>query len=190
MRLELHFSKKEILAAYINEVYLGNNIYGFEKASQCYFGKSFADCNLLEAAFLISIVRAPERYNPYKNPEKIVQSAKKLLQNAALSGYLRITPFELQTFMQKKIFLQYTDSTITAPLFCLYVLSQARKLFPDVAIAHIYTTLDARLYKNIITVMQNSVSMIKDRNALHAALVMIDNASMEIVAMIGSVDFF
>ena len=190
LRLELHFSKREILAAYINEVYLGNNIYGFEKASQCYFGKSFADCNLLEAAFLISIVRAPERYNPYKNPEKIVQSAKKLLQNAVLSEYLHITPFELQTYMQKKIFLQYSDSTVTAPLFCLYVLSQARNLFPDKEIAHIYTTLDARLYKNIISVMQNSVGIIKDRNALHAALVMIDNTSMEIVAMIGSVDFF
>ncbi|MEJ5362670.1 MAG: transglycosylase domain-containing protein [Spirochaetota bacterium] len=190
LRLEVHFTKKEILAAYINEVYLGNNIYGFDRASMCYFGKSFADCNLLEAAFLISIVKAPERYNPYKNPEKIIHSAKKLLQKAGADGYIRVSDIEFQTLMQKKISLQYEDTTVTAPLFCLYVLSQAKKLFPDVDIAHIYTTLDASLYKDIVTVMQNSVSMLKERKALHASLVMINNATMEIVAMIGSVDFF
>ncbi|MCX8124919.1 MAG: transglycosylase domain-containing protein [Spirochaetes bacterium] len=190
IRLEMHFTKREILAAYINEVYLGNNIYGFEKASQCYFGKSFTDCNLLEAAFLISIVKSPGRYNPYKNPEIIVQNAKRLLQKANESGFLHISPSELSTYMQKKISLQYTDKNITAPLFCLYVLSQAKKLFPDKDIVHIYTTLDVHLYKNILSVMQNSLDIIKDCNALHAAMVMIDNTTMEILVMIGSVDFF
>jgi penicillin-binding protein 1C len=190
IRLEMHFTKKEILAAYINEVYLGNNIYGFEKASQCYFGKSFTDCNLLEVAFLISIVKAPGRYNPYKNPEIIVQNAKRLLQKANELGFLHIQPAELNTYMQKKISLQYTDQNITAPLFCLYVLSQARKLFPDKDIVDIYTTLDVHLYKNILSVMKNSLDIIRDSNALHAAMVMIDNSTMEILAMIGSVDFF
>jgi len=190
VRIELHFSKEEILQGYINEVYLGNNIYGFEKAAQIYFGKHIKECNLLEVGFLIAIVKAPERYNPYQNPEKVVQSAKKLLRNACQLGYIKISPFELEVYTNSRIALQYNEKKVIAPLFCLYALSQARSLFPNKDITHIYTTLDSSIYSNVLTVMQNSMTMLKDKNALHAALVMIDNTTMEIVAMIGSVDFF
>lgn len=189
IRLELHFSKDEILQAYINEIYLGNSIYGFEKAAQIYFDKHLHQCDLLEQAFLISMVKAPEKYNPYKNPDTIVQQARILLHRASRSS-IQLSPLQKEIYRNKKISLQYGENTVCAPLFCLYALSQAKKMFPDKDITKIYTTLDARLYKEILAVVRNSLSTIQDKNALHAALIIIDNRSMEIIAMIGSVDFF
>ncbi|MDH7552208.1 MAG: transglycosylase domain-containing protein [Spirochaetota bacterium] len=189
IRLECHFSKKEILQTYINEVYMGNNIYGFEKAAQVYFDKHLYQCDLLEQAFLISLVKAPEWYNPYKNPETIVKRARMLLDKAS-RNVIKLTPLQQEAYRNKKIYLQYDENTICAPLFCLYALSKARELFPGKDITKIYTTLDAALYKDLLAVVRNSLSTLKDKNALHAAIVMIDNKTMEIMAMIGSVDFF
>ncbi len=189
VRLECHFSKKEILQAYINEVYLGNNIYGFEKAAQIYFDKHLNRCDLLEQAFLISLVKAPEQYNPYKNPDLIVKRSRILLDRASHT-VINLTPLQQEAYKHKKIQLQYAQNSICAPLFCLYALSKARELFPGKDITKIYTTLDAQLYKDLLVVIRNSLSALKDKNALHASMVMIDNTTMEIIAMIGNVDFF
>ena len=189
IRLELHFSKKEILQAYLNEIYLGNNIYGFEKAALVYFDKHLYQCDLLEQAFLISMVKAPEKYNPYKNPDTIVKLARMLLDRASQS-YLKLTPMQKDAYRNKKIHLQYSENNVCAPLFCLYALSKARELFPNKDITKIYTTLDAPLYKDLLAIVRNSLSILKDKNALHAGMVIIDNKTMEIIAMIGSIDFF
>ena len=189
IRLELHFSKKEILQAYINEAYLGNNIYGFEKASMVYFDKHLSQCDLLEQAFLISMVKAPEKYNPYKNPEKIVKQARGLIQSASQS-YIKLSPMQKELYIHKKVSLNHNEQNVCAPLFCLYALSEARKLFPGTHITKIYTSLDAKLHRELLAVVRNSLGIMKDKNALHAAMVIIDNKTMEIIAMIGSVDFF
>jgi len=189
IRLECHFSKQEILQAYLNEIYLGNNIYGFEKAALVYFDKHLSQCDLLEQAFLISMVKAPEKYNPYQNPDTIVKLARMLLDRASQS-YLKLTPMQKDAYRNKKIHLQYSENNVCAPLFCLYALSKARELFPNKDITKIYTTLDAPLYKDILAIVRNSLSILKDKNALHASMVIIDNKTMEIIAMIGSIDFF
>ncbi|MGB4269722.1 MAG: transglycosylase domain-containing protein [Spirochaetota bacterium] len=189
VRLECHYSKKEILQAYINEVYLGNNIYGFEKAAQVYLDKHLNQCDLLEQAFLISLIKAPEQYNPYKNPDIIVKRSRILLDRASHT-VLKLTPLQQEAYKNKRIQLQYAQNSICAPLFCLYALSKARELFPGIDITKIYTTLDAQLYKNLLVVIRNSLGSLKDKNALHASMVMIDNKTMEIIAMIGNVDFF
>lgn len=95
-----------------------------------------------------------------------------------------------QAYRNKKIHLQYSEKNICAPLFCLYALSKARELFPEKNITKIYTTLDASLYKDILAIVRNSLSTLMDKNAIHAAMVIIDNKTMEIIAMVGSVDFF
>lgn len=189
IRLECHFSKNEILNAYLNEIYLGNNIYGFEKAALVYFDKHLSQCDLLEQSFLISMVKAPQKYNPYKNPDTIVNLARILLDKASRS-YLKLTPIQQDAYKNKKIQLQYSENNVCAPLFCLYALSKARELFPDKDIKKIYTTLDGSLYKDILPVVRSSLSTLKDKNALHAAMVIIDNQTMEIIAMIVSIDFF
>ncbi len=67
-RIEQSHSKAEILERYLNEIYLGSGTYGVEAASQLYFGKSVSDVGLAEAALLAALPRSPEFYSPVNNP--------------------------------------------------------------------------------------------------------------------------
>ncbi|HMN44712.1 MAG TPA: penicillin-binding protein 1B [Povalibacter sp.] len=74
MLLEVHFEKQDLLNAYINEIYLGQDgrraIHGFGLASQFYFGKPLAELQLPEVALLVAVVRGPSYYDPRRHPER------------------------------------------------------------------------------------------------------------------------
>ncbi|HEY0305132.1 MAG TPA: transglycosylase domain-containing protein, partial [Longimicrobiales bacterium] len=72
-KIEKAFTKREILKMYINQVYLGDGLYGVEEASRAYFGKPVREVNVAEAATLVGLVKNPEGYNPRKHPLRTVQ---------------------------------------------------------------------------------------------------------------------
>lgn len=67
--LEKGMSKEDIMAQYLNTIYMGDNCYGIEKASENYFGKKVTDVNVAEAACLAAIIQLPSTYNPYNGDE-------------------------------------------------------------------------------------------------------------------------
>ena len=73
LRLEAHFSKEEILVAYLNEVYLGQDgsraIHGFGLGSEYYFAKPLDELDVGELAMLIGLVKGPSYYDPHKHPD-------------------------------------------------------------------------------------------------------------------------
>ncbi len=75
MLLEVHFEKADLLNAYINEIYLGQDgrraVHGFGLASQFYFGKPLAELQLQEVAVLVAIVRGPSYYDPRRHPDRV-----------------------------------------------------------------------------------------------------------------------
>ena len=77
--LERNFSKDEILETYLNTIYFGHSCYGVECASEFYFGKEAKNLTLAEAATLAGLVRSPNHYSPFKNPEKCFASRKTVL---------------------------------------------------------------------------------------------------------------
>lgn len=68
-RIEKTVAKNKILELYINRIFFGSGIYGIERASQAYFGKASRDLTLGQAACLAGIIRSPNRYSPFRNPE-------------------------------------------------------------------------------------------------------------------------
>lgn len=88
MLLELHYSKNEILEAYLNEVNLGQSgnysINGYGLASQFYFGRPLRELNLSQQAFLAGLVQGPSLYNPWKNPEGAIKRRNIVLKNMLL----------------------------------------------------------------------------------------------------------
>ncbi|MFL6577804.1 MAG: penicillin-binding protein 1B [Povalibacter sp.] len=74
MLLEVHFEKQDLMNAYINEIYLGQDgrraVHGFGLASQFYFGKPLAELQLHEVALLVAVVRGPSYYDPRRHPER------------------------------------------------------------------------------------------------------------------------
>ena len=111
-RMELKFSKEEILSLYLNKVYLGN-AEGVEAASQGYFGKHVSELNLAESALIVGILPAPSRYAPHINPEFALIRRNLVLRRMHEEGY--ISGQELQKTIDTPISLiRVHDSTTEA----------------------------------------------------------------------------
>lgn len=87
--LERELTKDEILSAYMNRVYLGAGTYGFEAASQLYFGKSAKHVTIREAAVLAGLLKAPSRYSPHSNPELAKKRSDVVISAMVDAGFLK-----------------------------------------------------------------------------------------------------
>ena len=88
--LELRFSKEDILTAYINEIFLGQNgaraIHGFGLGAQYYFNKPLNELPPNQIAALISIIRGPSYYNPFRHPERTLRRRNRILTPSLPTG--------------------------------------------------------------------------------------------------------
>ena len=111
-RMEMQFSKQDILSLYLNKVYLGN-AEGIEAAAQGYFGKHAMELDLAESALLVGILPAPSRYAPHVNPELTLQRRNVVLRRMRQEGF--ISEQELQKTIDTPISLiRIHDSTTEA----------------------------------------------------------------------------
>lgn len=86
--MEKKYSKEEIFEFYVNDSCLGGSVYGVEEASKYYFGKSVSEISLPEAALLAGMYQAPNRYNPYKNPDNAQERRNTVLKLMVRHGYI------------------------------------------------------------------------------------------------------
>lgn len=86
--LERRFTKDQILAAYLNRVYLGAGAYGVDAAARVYFGKSAQEVSLREAAIIAGLLKAPSRYSPTSNPNEAEERAKVVLSAMVDAGFI------------------------------------------------------------------------------------------------------
>ena len=87
LELERSYTKDQILERYLNEIYMGGG-YGFQFASQRYFGKNVIDLNITEAALLAAILNRPGRYDPFRYPERAKERRDLVLHVMGDQGYL------------------------------------------------------------------------------------------------------
>ena len=111
-RMELKFSKQEILSLYLNKVYLGN-AEGVEAASQGYFGKHAVELNLAESALLVGILPAPSRYAPHINPEFALMRRNLVLRRMYEEGFISEQEFK-KTIDTPISLIRIHDSTTEA----------------------------------------------------------------------------
>jgi penicillin-binding protein 1A len=86
LRIEQHFTKDEILEAYMNRIYFGSGVYGIETASLTYFGKRAKDLKLGEAAMIAGIIRAPTYFSPQRNLKGATKQRNQVLERMAKLG--------------------------------------------------------------------------------------------------------
>ncbi len=193
-RLEKKFSKDEILQMYLNEIPYGSNAYGIEAASQKYFGKHAKDINLQEAATLAALTQSPSRYSPY-GPNKDLLLGRKdyVLTLMQEQGYIS----EEQAKLAKETPIEFKDpdNNMTAPHFVMYIKDILAEKYGEKMIEQeglkIYTTLD--LYKQKIAeevIKERTTNYQSKYGASNAALVSIDPKTGQILAMVGSRDYF
>lgn len=87
-KLEKNYTKQEIIEFYVNNHFLGGNVYGVEEASQTYFGKSVSELNLSEAAIIAGMFKSPNYYRPNVNPENASNRRSTVLYLMVKHGYI------------------------------------------------------------------------------------------------------
>ncbi|KJV43524.1 transglycosylase domain-containing protein [Brevundimonas sp. KM4] len=181
--LEMKFSKKEILALYLNRVYFGAGAYGIEAASQRYFDKSAKDLTVGEAALLAGLLKAPSRYSPVSESERAAARATVVLNEMEEAGV--ITAAQREQAVTQPVIVSRTLATQHAQYFIDWLDKSIRSLVGEPTEDMVVeTTLDLTLQ----TAAERSVRRILDRDAgkgvQQAALVALDGDG-RVRAMIG-----
>jgi len=193
INIEKKFSKDEILQMYFNEIPYGSTAYGVEAASQLYFGKSVKDNTLAESAILAAIPQAPSRYSPYgSNRELLFARQKYILDQMVKNGY--INEGEAETAKNEKINFKPQSEKFMTPHFVMYVKEKLAEKYGEKMIEQeglkIITTLDLYKQETAEEVIKKYGDANIKYNASNGGLVSIDPKTGEILAMVGSRDFF
>ena len=193
-RIEKKFSKDEILQMYLNEIPYGSNAYGIEAASLKYFNKSVKDTTLAEQAVLAALPQSPSRYSPYgQNLETLLGRKDYILDLMVEQNY--ISTEQRDEAKQQEIVFQKPEISITAPHFVMYVKSLLSEKYGETTIEQgglkIFTTIDydkQKIAESVVT--EKSKDFLSKWDANNAALVAIDPKTGQVLAMVGSRDYF
>ena len=190
---EFYFSKTEILTMYFNQVPYGSTAYGAEEASQMYFGQSVRQLTLAQSAFLAGLPAAPTRFSPYGiHPELAVVHQHEVLRRMVEDGY--ITLAQAEDAKNQKITLRPQQNDILAPHFVMYIKDLLVEKYGLPLVEQggleVYTSLDLTAQTLAQQVVTNEVATLKRLNVTNGAALVTNPATGEILAMVGSKDYF
>lgn len=197
--LERRLSKDEILELYLNQTYYGNLAYGAEAAAQAYFGKHVWELDIAECALLAGLPQAPALYNPLTDLEAAKARQADVLRLMVKAGYL--SPSEAELAAAERLQFAASPFAIEAPHFVMWVLQQVEARHEAALIdgsgLKITTTLDLGLQDIAEGIVRRRLDELSgrargtmDRNVRNAALVAMNPSTGEILAMVGSPDYF
>ncbi len=194
--LDLHYSKDEIMQAYINEVYLGQDIsraiHGFGLASKFYFDKQLAELDLNELATLVALIRGPSFYHPEKHPDRLKSRRDVILDVLLEQGV--ISREESAAGKQQNISInkQRHSATTQHPAFMDLLRRQLREYYPDSMLSseglRIFTTLDPLLQRDAEKLVRTRTEQLdaqkKLDGKLQSAVLVTSVTSAEILALV------
>ena len=211
LRIERHLSKNQILESYINRIYFGSGYYGVETASQSYFGKPAAQLGLGESAMLVGLIRSPNRFSPFKNPDganlqrntvlKRMADLKMITQEQADTAIASTVPIS-----QKRIVALQNNYATAAVLADLDILLSDDQV--EEGGLRIYTTIDPVLQQMAEAALDEQLTKVEatpgyahpkkaafsandgtDTPYLQGSLIAIDNRNGGIRAVVGGRDY-
>jgi 1A family penicillin-binding protein len=193
LELERRYSKNEILEFYLNQVPFGSNIYGIESAANVYFNKSAKELSLPESAVLVSLLPAPSYFSPFGENIDILLSRKdRLLDSMSEEGF--ITKNKAEEAKKEEVVFYKSPEYIKAPHFVFSVKNSLEEKYGEDFIKEkglkIYTTIDYNIQKEVEKIVKEKVQENYKYNAYNAAVVVIDPNNGEVLALVGSADYF
>ncbi|OYV63647.1 MAG: hypothetical protein B7X03_01015 [Parcubacteria group bacterium 21-58-10] len=194
IKMEQVYSKNQILETYLNNIPYGGTLYGIEAASESYFGIPAKDVDLAQAAYLAAMIQAPSFYSPYGANRAALDARKDLvLDRMHTLGFITDTAYAAAKTEQVS-FSTGGRNAIIAPHFVFYILNQLEQTYgPNALISglKVTTTLDADLQAHAESIIANAApTLLANDNASNEAMVAIDPPTGEILAMVGSSNFF
>lgn len=196
LKIENAYSKDQILDMYLNEIPYGSNAYGIESASETFFGKSAKDLTLDEAALLAALPNATTYYSPYGNHlGDLIKRKNKILEKMAELNLVNKNNVELAVQQDTASKIIPFKQAIDCPHFVFYIKEQLEQKYGQDMLEkggfQVYTTLDYDLQKKAEQSVQQGISTLGPKyGATNAALVSLDPKTGQILAMVGSKDYF
>ncbi len=198
-RLERHLSKEEILTLYLNRAYYGNFAVGIEAAAHAYFGRSARTLDLAQCALLAGLPQAPAEWNPLVHPQAAKARQRVVLQRMVEAGY--ISPAERDRALAEPLAFAATPFPIEAPHFVAMVQAEVEARLGPAALQAggwvITTTLDLDLQRYAEMALRRHLRRLNrdpnappDREVTGAAAVVLDPATGDVLALVGSPNYF
>ena len=185
--LERKFSKDQILALYMNRVYLGNGTYGIESASNKYFQKSSGDLNLREAAILAGMLKAPSKYNPIASKEQADKRSHVVLQNMVNVGL--ITQEEMKQALTMRLGPEISDKVDGGKYFASWIYNDVNAILGErEEDIYVHTTLDQDLQESAEKILAEAIAANKSKNVTQGAIVVMSKDGA-VRAMVGGVNY-
>ena len=195
IKLERSINKDKILELYLNEIPYGGSNYGVEASSQNFFGKPASQLTLAESAYLAALPQAPTYYSPYGNHRNELEDRKNLVLSR-MRGLGFITEEEEAVAKKEKVsFINKGDQSLKAPHFSIFIRSYLESKYGKDVLEQdglkVLTTLDYNLQSKAEELVAKYAAENKEKfNASNAALAAIDPKTGQILAMVGSKDYF
>jgi penicillin-binding protein 1C len=194
VEIERQFSKDQIFWMYLNQIPYGSNAYGSESAAKTFFGKNASQLSLSESATLAALPQAPSYYSPYGNhvPDLITRR-NTILGRMKDLGF--ISDSDYQSAIKDKPSFHTSTESITAPHFVIMVKDYLAKKYGESAIENggfkVITTLDSNLQSKAEASVTKYAAINKTKyKASNAALVSVSPKNGDVLALVGSVDYF
>lgn len=186
------YSKDRILEMYLNQIPYGSTAYGIESASELYFGKAAKDLTLSESALIAGLPQSPTRYSPFgARPELAKERQKEVLKQMVLNNF--ITQEEADKAVEEELKYAQVKAPV-APHFALWVKEQLVEKYGEKKVEQgglrVTTTLDLDLQEFAQQAVATEVAKLTKQNVGNGAAIVTHPSTGEILAMVGSKDYF
>lgn len=189
LRLERHLSKQEILEQYLNRVHLGQGTVGVAAASALYFDASARELSVAQAALLAGIAHAPAGDNPIASPARARRARARALERMQSAGF--VAPADAERAANEPLMARGGRAPFLAPHFTTRAIALA---YDSGLVAArdgvVRTSLDLGLQTALEDEVRHTVDLLRARGVREASLVVLDNPTGEVLAWIGSPDFW
>lgn len=183
LRLEQVWDKEKILGEYLNRLDYGNRQIGCEQAARFYFNKPAVHLDTAEAALLAGLPQRPSWLNPLRHLDRAHRRRQWILERLRVNGSLTVTDCERE--QAKPVALAVSPRAFQAPHFTALALPLADRLPSPIR-----TTLDLDLQREAQRILRGRLIALRDRNVRNGAVVVIENESGAVRALVGSPDYF
>ena len=193
IQVEIKFSKDEILEMYFNQVPYGGSAYGIEEAAQRYFGKNVTQLSLAESTMLAGLPAAPSVYSPFGAvPELAKYRQQEVLRRMVDDEYLNQE--QADTAYNQPLVFKQDSISITAPHFVFYIKKLLAEQYGEAVVNQgglkVTTTLDLELQQAAQKIVTDEINKLAPLRVGNGAALVTNPKTGEILAMIGSKDYF
>jgi penicillin-binding protein 1C len=186
VRLSVHLPKERVLREHLDRVALGRSLFGVESAARAYFGRPARVLSAAQAALLAGMACSPSRYDPYRHPDAARARLGRVLGRMAELGLLDVERARREA--GAPLDLVPAERAFRAPHLVEALVGRLAERGLEGA-ARLVTSLDAGLQADVEALVRDELGALGDRRVGQAAVLVVENATGQVLAYLGSRDF-